>query len=52
MLVIKSGIHEMLVRIANRDDPDQKQSNLSLHCLFRSFWQEISVPNSRKSAVD
>ena len=26
MLVIKAGIHEMLVRIANREDPDQTAS--------------------------
>ena len=26
MLVIKTGIHEMLVRIANREDPDQTAS--------------------------
>ena len=27
MLVIKSGIHKMLVRIANREDPDQTASS-------------------------
>ena len=36
----------MLVRIANREDPDQiaslkKQSDLGLHCLSRLFWFEI-----------
>ena len=33
MLVIRSGIHQLLVRVANRVDPDQKQSDLGLHCL-------------------
>ena len=41
----------MLVRIANREDPDQialrlilkKQSDLCLHCLSRAFWQATSV---------
>ena len=32
----------MLVRIANREDPDQtasgKQSDLGLHCLSKPFW--------------
>ena len=28
MLVIRAGIYKMLVRIANREDPD-----LGLHCL-------------------
>ena len=31
----------MLVRIANREDPDQ------LCCLFRPFWQSTSVRNFR-----
>ena len=33
MLFIRTGIHQLLVRIANRVDPDQKQSDLGLHCL-------------------
>ena len=45
MLVIKAGIQEMLVRIANRDDPDQT-------ACFGLFWQASSVQNFRKSAVD
>ena len=36
----------MLVRIANREDPDQtafqKQSDLGLHCLSMRFWQATS----------
>ena len=27
MLVIRAGIHKMLVRIANREDPDQTASS-------------------------
>ena len=30
---IRTGIHQILVRIANTVDPDQKQSDLGLHCL-------------------
>ena len=33
----------MLVRIANRDDPDQ-----CLHCLSIAFWQATSAQNFRK----
>ena len=33
ILVIRAGSHKMLVRIANKEDPDQKQSNLGLRCL-------------------
>ena len=44
MLVIKAGIHKMLVRIAKREDPDQTaSSDLSLRCLSRHFWQATSV---------
>ena len=31
MLVIRAGIHKMLVRIANREDPDQAAFALFLH---------------------
>ena len=42
MFIIRAGIHILLVRIANRENPDQtasleavkKQSDLGLHCLF------------------
>ena len=41
MLVFRAGIDKKVVRIANREDPDQtafqKQSDLGLHCLSRSF---------------
>ena len=49
MFVISAGTHEMLVRIVNREDPDQtaldfkKQSDLGLHCLSRPFLQATSV---------
>ena len=35
----------MLVRIANREDPDQMQSALGLHCLSRPFLHALSVRN-------
>ena len=48
MLVIMAGIHKILVRMANREDPDlKKQSDLDLHCLSRSFWQATSVQHFR-----
>ena len=47
MIVIRVGIHRMVIRIANRKDPDQtalkKQSDLCLLCLSRHFWQANSV---------
>ena len=52
MLVFRTGIHKMLVRIENREDPDQtlkKQSDLGLSCLSRSFWQGTSVQNCNNS---
>ena len=39
ILAIRAGIHKILARIANREDPErlllhkQKQSDLGLHCL-------------------
>ena len=33
----------MLVRIANRDDPNHTASDQGLHCLSRPFWQATSV---------
>ena len=43
LLVIKAGIHKMLVRIANREDPDQNNL-LGLHCLMsRPFWHATLV---------
>ena len=55
MLVIRAGIYKVLVRIANREDPDQtasqKQYNGGLHCLSRPFWQATSVRNFRASTI-
>ena len=31
----------MLIIIANREDPDQKQSELSLHCLARPIDRQL-----------
>ena len=40
MLVIKAGIHRMIIKIANREGSDQKQSGLGLLCLSWPFgWQ-------------
>ena len=41
MLVFSAGIHKMLVRIANREDPDK--SDLGLCCLSWPFGQATSV---------
>ena len=41
----------MLVRIANREDPDLKQSDLGLHYLLQPFWEANSVSNFRPSTV-
>ena len=42
----------MLVRIANREDPDQTaSSDLGLHHLSRRHWQAAIVPNFRISSV-
>ena len=49
MLVFRSEIHKVFVRITNREDPDQaasqKQSYLDLHCLSRPFQQTTTVQN-------
>ena len=51
----------MLVRIANREDPDQTassetvsevQSDLGLPCLSRLLWQANTVQNFRTFTVD
>ena len=45
MLVILAGINKMLVRMANREDPDQTA------CLSRTFKQVTSVQNFRTFTV-
>ena len=49
MLVIRAGIHKMLVRLANREDYDQ--SDLGLHCSSRHFLQTICIQNFRTSII-
>ena len=46
MLAVRDGIHKMLVRIANSEDPD-----LGLPCMSRPFWQATSVENFRAFTV-
>ena len=50
----------MLVRVANREDPDhtasseavgKKQCGLGLHCWFVPVWQATSVQNFRTFMV-
>ena len=47
MLVMRAGIHKMLVRIANRETLIrlllQRQFDLGLHCLPMPFWQATSA---------
>ena len=40
MLAVKAGIHKMLVRIANMEEPD-KQSELGLLCLGLFSRQQV-----------
>ena len=55
MLVIKAGIHKILVRIANGKILIRlllkKQSDLDLHCLSRAFWQATSIQNFRTVTI-
>ena len=44
---LRAEIHTRLVRITNREDPDQKQSDLGLCCLSKPFWHATSVQNFR-----
>ena len=41
MLVIKAFINKMLVRIANREDPDQRQPDLGLHFCLGLFVKQL-----------
>ena len=41
MLVISAGIHKMLVRMANREDPDQ--TYLGLPCLSVGLFRRQEV---------
>ena len=54
-MVFRAGTHNLLVRGANREDPDHtavlKQSDLGLRCLSKPFWQATSVENFRTFTV-
>ena len=41
MLDIRAGIHIMPVTKVNREDPDQKQSDLGLRSLFGLFGRQL-----------
>ena len=51
MLIARARVHKLLVRIANSEDTDQKQSGLVMCWLFKSFWQATSVHNFRTSTI-
>ena len=51
MMVIRAGIHKLLVRIANKEDLDQKHSDQGLPCLSKPVWQATSVCNFRTFPV-
>ena len=41
-MVIRAAIHKMLVRMANREDPDETaSSDLGLSCLSRPFSRKL-----------
>ena len=44
-LVFRTVIQKIDYRIANREDPHQKQSDLGLCCFSSLFWQATSVRN-------
>ena len=50
-MVIRVRIHKMLVRKADREDPDQKQYDLGLDCLSRLLRQATTVLNFRTFTV-
>ena len=53
MLFIRACIHKMLVRIVNREDPDQmKQYDLGLHCLSRLASNTWNYPKSDDLAIN
>ena len=51
MSVFRTGIHKLLVRLANREDPDQTASDLGLHWWSWSFWQATSDQNFRTFTI-
>ena len=54
-LFFRAGIHQKLVSITNREDPDQTASSEAvwscLHCLLSPFWQPTIVLNFRTFTV-
>ena len=46
-MVNRAGIHKMIVRVTNREYPDETaasdQSDMDLRCLSKLFWQVIIV---------
>ena len=39
MLIIRTRIHKMLIRLTNREDTEQTaSSDLGVRCLSRPFW--------------
>ena len=54
-MVIRAGMNKRLVRMANREDPDktaQKQSDLGLSCLSRTFCQVTGVQHFRTFTIN
>ena len=55
ILFIRAGIHKMLFRLANREDPDQTDSSEAVWSgsalLSRPFWQATSGRNFRTFTV-
>ena len=48
MTVIRTGIHKMLVRMTNWEDPE---SDMGLRCLSRPFCKANSVRNFRAFTI-
>ena len=48
MVIIRTGIHKKIVKIANREDPDLDLKNLST----RPFWLATHDQNFRTSTYD
>ena len=50
MLLIRAGIHKMLVRIANREDPNQTASSEAVWFVSAYFvWAFLQTMNSTSS---
>ena len=51
LVFFRAELNIMLIRIGNREDPNQKQSYLGLPCLSRPFWQATSVRKFRSITI-